>query len=171
MLHPEECYSGAVLVTASFEWEGRGRLEEMGVENSSYFWLHIPFLYPPLQDLKLQLKDSRKKGSGGTTATAGRRGNCWGVKLLKLWGENLLLVILAVLLLADVCCCFTHNFSKVSFHCHMFHGFPCICARTLMWLHKPDVVMCNLAHVCGVSHFSEQGWMEQWCRKSQLKVS
>lgn len=43
MLHPEECRSGAVLVTASFEWEGRGRLEEMGVENSSYFWLHIPF--------------------------------------------------------------------------------------------------------------------------------
>lgn len=37
MFHPEECYSNSVLVTASFEREGRGRLEEMGVENSSYF--------------------------------------------------------------------------------------------------------------------------------------
>lgn len=37
MFHPEESYSGSVLVTASFEWEGRDCLEEMGVENSSYF--------------------------------------------------------------------------------------------------------------------------------------
>lgn len=37
MFNPEECYSSSVLVTASFEREGRGRLEEMGVENSSYF--------------------------------------------------------------------------------------------------------------------------------------
>lgn len=29
--------SGPVLATAGFEWEGRGRLEEMGVENSSSF--------------------------------------------------------------------------------------------------------------------------------------
>lgn len=29
--------SGPVLVTAGFEWEGRGHLEEMGVENSSSF--------------------------------------------------------------------------------------------------------------------------------------
>lgn len=123
MFHPEERYSGSVLVTASFEWEGRGRLEEMGVENSSYFWHHIPFFISFSSRFGAATQGRQKKGQLWDHSNSRKKRQLLRREAAETVGWDPPLghfssaaITWCLLLLR------TQRFQ--SFHCHMFQAFP-----------------------------------------------
>lgn len=110
MLVPEECYS--VSLTASFEWEGRGPCGGNGCRELLLFLTpHSSFCCTLLLKFpELRPKDGGKGAEVGQQQPQEKEAIVAELERLKLRGEGLLYILLALLPFADARCCFTRNF-------------------------------------------------------------